>query len=96
MEKSKLTKTERGKTGKEQSQEHARLLLDFKRIIRNHLLWQAKQSILLTTVRFSVNCVKMWELFALFFGDKRTGCCITTIQHLTLPSSLGNFLLKTT
>jgi hypothetical protein len=30
------------------------------------------------------------------FGDKRTGCCITTTHHLTLPFLRENFWLKTT
>jgi hypothetical protein len=38
--------------------------------------------------------LKMCEDFAPNFGDKRTGCCITT-HDLTLPFSPGNVLLKT-
>jgi hypothetical protein len=33
--------------------------------------------------------MKMYENFAPNFGDKRTGCCITT-HRLTLPFSSGN------
>jgi hypothetical protein len=33
----------------------------------------------------------MCEDFAPNFGDTRTGCCITTTYHLTLPFSSGNF-----
>jgi hypothetical protein len=36
----------------------------------------------------------MYEDFALNFGDKRTGCCITTTHRLTLSFSPGNFLPK--
>jgi hypothetical protein len=34
------------------------------------------------------------EDFGLNFDDKRTGCCIMTMQCLTLPFSPGNFLPK--
>jgi hypothetical protein len=33
--------------------------------------------------------------FAQNFGDKRTGCCITTTHRLTLPFSPENLLPKT-
>jgi hypothetical protein len=46
--------------------------------------WQAKQSILHTTVTFYDNCVKMFEDFATNFDDKRSGCCITTTHSLTI------------
>jgi hypothetical protein len=36
----------------------------------------------------------MCEDFAPNFGDKRTGCCVTTTHRLTLPFSPGNFLPK--
>jgi hypothetical protein len=38
--------------------------------------------------------MKMCEAFALKFGNKRTGCCIMTMHHLTLPFSQENFLPK--
>jgi hypothetical protein len=34
------------------------------------------------TVTFYGNCMEMWEDFALNFGDKRTGCYITTMHIL--------------
>jgi hypothetical protein len=40
--------------------------------------------------------VKMDEDFARNFGDKRTGCCITTTHRLTLPFSPGNLIPKST
>jgi hypothetical protein len=49
--------------------------------------WQTKQSIVHTTVTLKGDCVKMGEDFAANFGDKRTGCCITTTRR----SSRGNF-----
>jgi hypothetical protein len=63
-----------------------------KSIRTKNLSWQAKQSILHITVMFYGDCVKMCEDFASTFGDKRTGCCITTTHRLTLPFSPGNFL----
>jgi hypothetical protein len=38
----------------------------------------------------------MCKDFALNFGDKRTGCCITATHRLTLHFSPGNFLPKKT
>jgi hypothetical protein len=32
--------------------------------------------------------------FAQNFGDRRTGCCIMTAHHLTLPFSAGNFFYQ--
>jgi hypothetical protein len=74
--------TEKGKTGEEQSQEHA--------YIKN-LSWQAKQSILHITITFYGNCMKMCEDFTPNFGDKRTGCCTTTPHCLALHFSPGKF-----
>jgi hypothetical protein len=51
---------------------------------------QDKQSILDTTVTSFGDYVKMCKNIALNFGNKGTGCCITT-HHLTLPFSAGNF-----
>jgi hypothetical protein len=56
--------------------------------------WKAKQSIPHATVMFYSDCLKMCQDFAPKFGDKRTGCCIMTMHHLTLPFSPGNFLWK--
>jgi hypothetical protein len=36
----------------------------------------------------------MCQDFAPNFGDKRTGCCITTINRLKFPFSPGNFYQK--
>jgi hypothetical protein len=56
----------------------------------NNSSWQAKQSIPHTTVTFHGNCVKICEDSAPNYGDKRTGCFITTTQYHT-PFSPGNF-----
>jgi hypothetical protein len=45
---------------------------------------------------YCCDCWKMCEDFAPNFGDRRTGCCITAMHHLTLPFSLGYFCPKTT
>jgi hypothetical protein len=37
----------------------------------------------------------MCEDIAPHFGDKRMGCCIMTMHHLTLLFPPGNFLPKT-
>jgi hypothetical protein len=89
----KLTEIEKGKTGEEQSHDHARNFhwhqWGFSRRIRpgrpnsqfRILLW---------------HCVKMCEDFAPNFNGKITGCCITTTHRLILPFSKGNFWPKTT
>jgi hypothetical protein len=69
---------------------------DIEGIVHKNLSWKAKQSIPHTTVTFYGECVKMREDFASNFGDKRTGCCITTTHRLTIPFSPGNFWPKTT
>jgi hypothetical protein len=43
---------------------------------------------------FYGDCVKMCKDFAPNFGNKRTGCSITTMHRLTLPFPLGNLLTK--
>jgi hypothetical protein len=63
-------------------------------LFTNNLSWQAKQSIPNTTVMFYGNCMKMCEDFTPKFGDKRTGCYITTMWHLHLLSYQGIFLPK--
>jgi hypothetical protein len=60
-------------------------------LFTKNLSWLAKPSIPNTTVMFYGDCMKMCEDFAPNLGDKRTGCCITTTHHLTLPFSPGNF-----
>jgi hypothetical protein len=49
-----------------------------------NLSWQAKQSILHTTVAFYGDCVKMYEDFTPNFEDKRADC-ITKVHSLMLP-----------
>jgi hypothetical protein len=51
---------------------------------------QAKQSIPHTTVTFYGDCVKMCDDFEPNFGDKITGCYITTMYRLAFPLSLEN------
>jgi hypothetical protein len=47
-----------------------------------NLPWQAKQSILHTSEAFYGECMEACEDFATNFGNKRTGCYITTTQRL--------------
>jgi hypothetical protein len=44
-----------------------------------------------STVAFYGDCVKMCEYFAPKLGDKRTGCYVPTIHHLTCPFLQGSF-----
>jgi hypothetical protein len=92
MEKSRLTETEKGETGEEQSHN---LFWASRGLFIKNSSWQAKQSIPHTAVTLYDDCVKMCEDFAPNFGRQRTGCRIRT-HHLTLRFSPGNFLLKTT
>jgi hypothetical protein len=91
-QKSKLTTTEKGETGEEQSQEHcSSFSLTSRELFTKNSSWQAKQSISYTTVMFYDDCVKMCKYFAPNFRDKRTGYFIMTAYHLTLPFSPRNF-----
>jgi hypothetical protein len=60
----------------------AQLFFDIKRIVHKEFV-QAGQTAPHTTVTFYADCLKIYEAFALNFGDKRTGRCITTTQGLT-------------
>jgi hypothetical protein len=53
----------------------------------NNSPWQIKQSIPHTAITSYCDCVKMCEDFAPNFGERRTGCSITTTHLLTLPFS---------
>jgi hypothetical protein len=68
---------------------------DIKGLFTKNSSWLPKQSIP-HTMTFYGNYVKMQKEFAQNFGDKRTGCCITTTHILTLPFSPGNSWPKTT
>jgi hypothetical protein len=50
------------------------IFFNIKGLFTKNLSWQAKQSILHTTVMFYSNCVKMCKDFYPNFGDKRTDC----------------------
>jgi hypothetical protein len=92
MKRPNSLRPKKGETDEEQSEEHAfSIFLTSRRLFTRNSAWQAKQSVLHITVMFYNNCVKMCEDFAQNFGDKRTGCCITTTHFLTLPVSPGNF-----
>jgi hypothetical protein len=95
MRKSKLTVTEKGEAGEEQSQQHDCHFLSSRGLLTKNSSWQSKQSVLHTAVMCYSDCTKMCKDFALNFNSKRTGCCIMTVHHLTLPFSPGNFSPKT-
>jgi hypothetical protein len=87
----------KGETSEKQSQELGyHFSLTSRELFLKNWSWQSKQSIPHTTMTFYSDCMKICEDFALKFGDKRTGFCMTTTHHLTLPFSPGNFLPKTT
>jgi hypothetical protein len=52
-------------------------------LFKRNSSWQAKQSVSHTIATFYGDWVKMCEDSAPNFGDKRTGCCITTTQSHT-------------
>jgi hypothetical protein len=72
------------------------IFFGIKGLFTKNSAFQAKQSILHTNVTFYGGCIKMCEDFTQHLGDKRTGYCITTTHHLTLPFSPKNFLRKAT
>jgi hypothetical protein len=58
---------------------------------RNRLCWLNNQH---NTVTFYGNCVKMYKDFDPKFGDKSTGCCITTTRLLTFSFLNREFVTK--
>jgi hypothetical protein len=84
--------TEKGKQVKSKVKSMLMILFDIKGLLAKNSSWQAKQSIPHTTVTLYGECVKICKDFAPNFGNKRTGCCLMTMQHLALPFSPGNFL----
>jgi hypothetical protein len=67
------------------------LSLTSRELFTRNSSWQAKQSIPYTTVTFYGDCVKMYQDFALNFGDKRTGYSgpICVSDHSFGPKSCG-------
>jgi hypothetical protein len=70
------------------------IFFDIKGIVHKEFVRAAKQSISHATVKFYGECVKMCEDFSLNFGDKRTGCSITTTHRPTLPFLPGIVFTK--
>jgi hypothetical protein len=64
-----------------------------KGVVHKKLSWQAKQSIM-HTVMFYGGCAKICEDFAPNFGNKRSGCPITTTHCFILPFFRREFLTK--
>jgi hypothetical protein len=72
------------------------LSLTSRELFTKNSAWQAKQSVSRIAVTFYGDCIKMFEDFAPNFGDKRAGCCITTVHRLLLPFSPRILWPKTT
>jgi hypothetical protein len=85
MEKSKLMETKKWETCEEQSEEMLIIFFDMELFTKNSS-WQAKQSIPHVTLTFYSECMKVCEDFTLNFGNKRAGCCITTVDHSSCRS----------
>jgi hypothetical protein len=79
MGKSKLTETEKGKTGEGHGQEHAHHIPRHEEGCSYRI---CSGPIPHTTLPFYGDCVKMSENFATNLGEKRTGSFITTKHHL--------------
>jgi hypothetical protein len=82
---------------KEQNQEHAHNFPQQQGVYSQRTCSgrPVSQSVPLTTVMFYSDFMKMCKDFSLKFGDKRTGCCITTTHLSHISFSPGNFLTKT-
>jgi hypothetical protein len=68
------------------------ILFDIKGIVHKEFIMAVKKVNSASTMKFYGYCMKMFEDFALNFGNKRTDCCITTMNCLRLPFSPENFL----
>jgi hypothetical protein len=94
---SKLTKTDTGETGGEQSQEHAHNFFshqgDCSQRIRSG---RPNSQLCILLWCFMVTARKCAKTSHPNFGDEGTSWCITTMHHLTLPFSPGIFWPKTT
>jgi hypothetical protein len=87
----------RRRRDEEKISEHAHHFLWHKGgLFTKNSSWQTKHTIPRTTVTLYGEWVKMCEDFGPNFGNKRTGCYITTTQRLRLLTSPGNFWPKAT
>jgi sarcosine oxidase delta subunit len=95
LEKSKLTETEKGETGKEQSQEQTHHF-DIKGNVHKEFVLKSQ------TVNSAYYCDALWRLrengrrLRPELWRERTGCCITTTHRLTLLFHQGFFFLPKT
>jgi hypothetical protein len=85
-----------GETYEEQIQEHVYHFLWYQAECSQRIRPGRPNSQFRITVTFYGDWVKMCDDFTQIFGDKRTDCYITMKHSLTLPSSPGNLLPKTT
>jgi hypothetical protein len=81
--KTKLTETEKGETDEEQSQEHVHNFFISRGLFTRNSSWQAKQSILRTSLMLDGYCVKMCKDFSANFGNKKTNWLL---HHDNAPS----------
>jgi hypothetical protein len=89
--KSKISEIKKGKADEKQGQEHAHYFLSQQGDCSQRIHPGRPNSQLhILLCHFMVTA---WK-FAANYGNKRTGCCIMTMQCLTLPLSPGNFLPK--
>jgi hypothetical protein len=70
------------------------IFFDIKMTVHKEFILADQKSIPHTTVTFYGDCVKRCEDFAPNFGGRRTGCCVTTANHLTLPFLTMEFFTK--
>jgi hypothetical protein len=66
-----------------------------KRILHKEFVLAGQTVNSAITVMFYGDCMKMWEDFTPNCGNRRTGCCMTTMHHLTLLFFHQGFLTKT-
>jgi hypothetical protein len=78
--KSKLTETVKGKTGEGQNQGYILIIFfDIKRIVYKEFILAGQTVNSAYSCDYYGDCTKKCEDFTPNFGDKRTGCCITTL-----------------
>jgi hypothetical protein len=90
MQRPNLPKTENARQVKSKVKSMLFIFFNMKRIVHEEFMLVAKQEIPHTSDKFYGDCVNVCEHFSPNFGNKRTGCCITTTDRLTLPLSPGN------
>jgi hypothetical protein len=65
-----------------------------KRILHKEFVLAGQTVNTAITLTFYGDCMNMWEDFTPKCGDRRTGCCMKTVHHLTLLFFTRDFLPK--